>query len=48
MLDRITPLSPEYSIDRIDNDGDYRPGNVHWGTAREQRKNQRISGIVKE
>lgn len=32
---------PEYSIDRIDNDLGYQPGNVRWATAKEQRANQR-------
>lgn len=30
-----------YSIDRINNDGNYEPGNVKWSTRVEQAKNQR-------
>lgn len=32
---------PEYSVDRINNDGHYEPGNVRWATDSEQIANRR-------
>jgi hypothetical protein len=33
--------TPKHSLDRINNNGNYEPGNVKWSTAIEQSNNQR-------
>lgn len=35
--------SPEHSLDRKNNDGNYEPSNVKWSTIEEQQANRRCS-----
>lgn len=38
--------SPRHSLDRINNDGYYEPGNVRWATLKEQGNNTRRNRLV--
>jgi len=37
--------SPIHSVDRIDSDKGYEPGNVKWATPSEQEQNRKIRGV---
>ena len=35
-----------YSLDRINNDGDYEPGNIRWADAKKQSRNRHTNHFV--
>jgi len=44
--DYMGPCPEGMTLDRIDNDGDYAPGNVRWATKLEQARNKSNSTFV--
>ena len=46
LLDMGRKPSPAHSIERIDNNGNYEPGNVRWATRTEQNSNMRRTILV--
>ncbi len=38
--------SPRHTVDRINNDGNYEPGNVRWATPKEQGRNKHNNRVL--
>ncbi len=39
--------TPLHTLDRIDNEGNYKPGNCRWATRKQQNLNSRNNRIVR-
>lgn len=44
--DMLPTWKPGLTLDRIDTNGDYEPGNCRWATMKEQQRNKRNNRIV--
>lgn len=41
VLEHLGPRPSGHSLDRVDNNGHYEPGNLRWSSSREQASNKR-------
>lgn len=47
ILETIGPCPGKgFTLDRINNDGNYEPGNVRWATQSQQKSNQRKVNLL--
>ena len=46
MIDVGERPTPKHTLDRIDNNGNYAPGNVRWATRTEQARNTRANRLI--
>lgn len=46
LKDMGTRPTAKYTLDRIDNDKNYEPGNVRWATPKEQQRNRARTSLI--
>jgi len=47
VLENLGECPEGYTLDRINNDGHYEPGNLRWASRLEQNINRRNAGVMK-
>jgi hypothetical protein len=46
MKDMGEPPTPKHTLERIDNDDNYRPSNCRWATRKDQARNKRNNHLI--